>query len=61
MMMRLEASLGEDLDVDATVFVPRLEPGDIWNYPNFIGWDGFLNRIKFAIDPTESAFYFGYT
>lgn len=48
-----------NLDVDATVFVPSLIPGDIWNYPNFIGLDGFLSRIRFAVDPAENAFYFG--
>lgn len=50
---------GEDLEVDATVFVPTLHPGESWYYPNFIGLDGFLNRIRFAVDPEESAFYFG--
>jgi len=48
-----------DLEVDATVFVPTLAPDEIWIHPNFIGLDGFLNRIRFAVDPTENAFYFG--
>jgi hypothetical protein len=59
MLITLEAERGESLDVDATVFVPRLSAGEMWPYPNFIGLDGFLNRIRFAIDPSENAFYFG--
>jgi len=50
---------GDDLEIDATVFVPALPPGDLWPHPNFIGLDGFLNRIRFAVDPGENAFYFG--
>ena len=52
---------GDDLDVDATVFVPKLRPGVVWPHPNFIGLDGFLNRIRFAVDPSENTFYFGLT
>jgi len=59
MGISLRAETGTALEVDATVFVPTLTPGDTWPHPNFIGLDGFLNRIRFAIDPTENAFYFG--
>ncbi len=55
----LEAEYGDDLDVDATVFVPTLDPDDVWPWPNFLGLEGLLNRIRRAIDPTENAFYFG--
>lgn len=55
----LEAEEGDSLDVDATVFVPVLSPGETWLHPNFIGLEGFLNRIRFAVDPEENAFYFG--
>ena len=55
----LEAERGNGLEIDATVFVPTLPPGDTWPHPNFIGLDGFLNRIRFAVDPRENAFYFG--
>jgi hypothetical protein len=48
-----------DLEVDATVFVPTLTQDGVWNHPNFIGLDGFLNRIRFAVDPVENVFYFG--
>lgn len=50
---------GDDLDVDATVFVPKLPPGAAWPHPNFIGLDGFLNRVRFAVDPSDGIFYFG--
>lgn len=59
MRIGLEAEQGESLDIEATVFVPTLPPGETWLHPNFIGLDGFLNRIRFAIDPDENAFYFG--
>lgn len=52
---------GTDLEVDATVFVPILLSGEAWRHPNFIGLDGFLNRVRFAIDPAENVFYFGPT
>mgnify|MGYP001127612634 CR=1 FL=1 len=47
--------LGNDLEVEATVFVPDGE----WPHPNFLGLSGLLDRIRFAIDPAENAFYFG--
>jgi len=59
MGLALQADEGESLDIEATVFVPLLSFGEIWPHPNFIGLDGFLNRIRFAIDPAENAFYFG--
>lgn len=55
----LQAAVGDSADVDATAFVPELSPGEIWSLPNFIGMEGFLNRIRFAVDPEENAFYFG--
>lgn len=56
--VRLEAEAGTSLDVQATVFVPTLQPGERWHVPNFIGLDGFLLNIRFAVDPAENAFYF---
>ncbi len=49
----------QHLTVDATVFVPSLDADDNWSHPNFIGLDGFLNRIRFAVDPDDNSFYFG--
>jgi len=54
----LRADEGEDIDVEATVFVP--DRPDQWNdFPSFLGQAGFLERIRFAIDPNEDKFYFG--
>ncbi|WP_017717414.1 hypothetical protein [Kamptonema formosum] len=56
--IRLKAEEGEDLDVDSTVFVPDSEV--LWgNFPSFIGLTGFLERIRFALDPNTDTFYFG--
>lgn len=59
MSLSLQSEIGDGVEVEATVFVPTLAPADIWPHPNFIGLDGFLTRIRFAIDPTENIFYFG--
>jgi hypothetical protein len=50
---------GDELALEATFFIPILEPGDVWRHPNFLGLDGFLNHIRFAVDAQENAFYFG--
>ena len=56
--IKLVAELGDDLDVQATVFVPDRE--ELWgNFPSFIGLGGFLERIRFAFDPATDTFYFG--
>jgi hypothetical protein len=57
--MKLVADRGEDLDVDATAFIPDVE--EFWgDFPSFIGQIGFLERIRFAIDPLTNTFYFGH-
>ncbi len=56
--IKLVAREGQDLDVDSTVFVPEVE--EYWgDFPSFIGLTGFLERIRFAIDPSTDTFYFG--
>ncbi|MBI2998810.1 MAG: hypothetical protein HYY46_10260 [Deltaproteobacteria bacterium] len=45
---------GDSLDVDATVFIS----GD-WPAGNFLGYTGFLERIRTGLDPQENFFYFG--
>lgn len=56
--MTLPADEGEDLDVDATVFIPDVE--EYWgDFPSFIGQIGFLERMRFAVDPSTDTFYFG--
>ncbi len=49
------AEQGVDIIIEGTVFVPQ----DERDLPNFIGLDGFLSRIKFAINPQSNIFYFG--
>ena len=48
---------GEALDVDATVFVPD-EPW-IGSPTSFIGYSGFLERVRIALAPQDNHFYFG--
>ena len=56
--MTLPADEGEDLTVDATAFIPDVE--EYWgDFPCFIGQIGFLERIRYAVDPATDTFYFG--
>lgn len=50
---------GNSLEFETTVFVPILPAGVIWDRPNFIGLNNFVNRMRFAVDATENVFYFG--
>lgn len=49
------AEEGFDLTIDGTIFVPDHD----LDIPNFIGLDGLLSRIRFAVDPQENYFFFG--
>ena len=53
----LIADEGDSLEIESTVFIPDEEI----TIPNFIGYDGLLQRIRFAIDPLNGVnkFYFG--
>jgi len=54
------ASEGEPLSVDSTVFVPDEQSSVDWgNLPSFIGLTGCLERIRFAVDPSQDIFFFG--
>ena len=53
-LITLPVDEGEPLDVDATVFI-----SPDWRGPNFLGYEGFLQRIRFAVDPESNLFYFG--
>jgi len=54
----LRADEGDDIDVEPTVFGP--DRSDQWNdFPSFLGQAGFLERIRFIIDPKEDKFHFG--
>jgi hypothetical protein len=55
----LIASEGEGLEVEVTAFVPRLQPGQSWPWPSFMGFHGCLERVRFAVDPVTDTFYFG--
>jgi hypothetical protein len=48
-----EADEGEKLEMEATWFI-----ADGWPGPIVIGWKGCLERMRFALDPSEDAFYF---
>jgi len=52
--IQLIAEEGESLNIDASVFVAQ-----DWHLGNFLGYTGFLERFRFAIDPGTNAFYFG--
>lgn len=52
------ATEGDDLEVEATVFVPNSVAG--WpRRPSYIGLTGCLERMRFALDPTANLIYFG--
>ena len=53
-MIRLIAEHGESLNIDASVFVAA-----DWHLGNFLGYTGFLERLRFAVDPGTNTFYFG--
>src|SRR5215467_12906582 len=52
------ADEGEEITVEATVFIPQVDTGS-WALPSFIGWTGCLERLRFAVDPLDETFYFG--
>lgn len=54
------ADLGHSLTIDATAFVPDMEWIEVWgDLPSFIGLNGCLERMRFAVDPISDSFYFG--
>ena len=50
----IPAEIGETLVIDATVFAPSQ-----WEDGEFLGYSGFLERMNFAIQPSQYKFYFG--
>lgn len=52
--IRLVAEVGRDLVIDSTLYVV---PG--WRGPNFLGYSGALDRLRFALNPRVNRFYFG--
>jgi hypothetical protein len=55
----IDADEGESISVETTVWVPRLRYGQVWPHPNLIGLTGFLEKVRFAVDPEYNQFYFG--
>ena len=53
-MVSILADEGDSLEFPATVFASR-----DWTGGTFLGYSGFLERIRFAVDPQENFFYFG--
>lgn len=51
--LKVVAEEGEDLDIQVLMFLSLDWPGG-----NFIGYEGFLDRIRFAVDPHRNRFYF---
>jgi predicted aspartyl protease len=49
----LHADEGERIHVETTWFISEDWPG-----PPVLGWKGCLERIRFALDPSEESFYF---
>jgi hypothetical protein len=54
--LKLLAQEGESLDLEVTFF---LSPH--WQGGNFLGYEGALERARFAVDPRANLFYFGAT
>jgi hypothetical protein len=52
--VNIPADEGDALEVEATAFV-----SPEWTAGTFLGYSGFLERIRFAIDPQENMFHFG--
>ncbi len=50
----LVADEGEELEIEVTFFLSSEWPGG-----NFVGYLGFLDRLRFAIDAQANLFYFG--
>lgn len=57
-----KAAQGENMLVEATVFIPDSDSAEAWSYgrrPIVIGMGGCLERMRFAIDPASDILYFG--
>ena len=54
-LLRIElvAEAGRDLDFETVVFIA---PG--WRAPSYLGYAGALDRVRIAVDPEVSRWYF---
>ena len=58
--VELTALEGESTTFQATAFVPNPDREERWgDLPSFLGIESCLERIRFALDPSETRFYFG--
>lgn len=59
--LKLPADHGDALTIEVTAFVPQPTPFQIWpkDFPSILGMFNCLDRLRFAVDPAESIFYFG--
>lgn len=55
----LLAEQGKSIELKVTAFVPHLAPDQEWQFPSFLGLQGCLERLRFAVDPSSNIFYFG--
>lgn len=59
--MKILATEGASIEVEGGFFIPHTIDGMRAKYmgPNFIGYNGVLERIRFAVNPLECTFHFG--
>lgn len=57
--LTLIAEEGKGCVLEATAFVPDDDPLRIWDLPVFLGMQGCLERMRFAVDPKDERFFFG--
>lgn len=57
--VKITADAGDALTFQATAFVPHLGDEELWPLPSYLGLQGCLDRIRFAVDPVSERVYFG--
>ena len=57
--LTIQAEIGESLELEVTAFVPDQSRVDWEDFPCILGFQGCLERIRFALDPHTNTFYFG--
>ena len=55
--LTLSAADGESLTFEVIAFIPDLN--EHFEFPTFVGFLGCLEWIRFAVDPSDTTFYFG--
>lgn len=58
--IKFPASDGEAQVFEATAFIPNRDEDSKWpDRPTFLGFENCLERVRFAIDTSQTQFYFG--